>query len=43
MCNKTVANYAYALEYVPEWYKTQKMCDKAVDTCSSTVQFFPDE
>ena len=24
-------NYPYPLEFVPECYKTQKMCDKAVD------------
>ena len=24
MCNKTVDNYAHALEFVPECYKTQK-------------------
>ena len=28
MCNKTVDNYAHALESVPDCYKTQKMCNK---------------
>ena len=27
--NKVVDNYVDALEYAPEWFKTQKMCDKA--------------
>ena len=31
MCNKAVDNYPHALEFVPECYKTQKMCDKAVN------------
>ena len=32
MCNKAVDNYPHKLEFVPKCYKTQKMCDKAVDT-----------
>ena len=32
MCNKVVDNYAYTLEFIPYWYKTQKMCNKAVST-----------
>ena len=28
LCNKAVDNYRYALESVPECYKTQEMCDK---------------
>ena len=31
MCNKAVNNYPHALEFVPVCYKTQKMCDKAVN------------
>ena len=27
MCNKAVGNYPHTLEFVPECYKTQKMCD----------------
>ena len=27
--NKSVDNYAHALESVPDCYKTQKMCNKA--------------
>ena len=27
MCNKAVENYPHALEFVPECYKTHKMCD----------------
>ena len=32
MCNKVVDNYAHTLEFIPYWYKTQKMCNKAVST-----------
>ena len=31
MCNKPVNNYPHTI--VPEWYRTQEKCDKAVDTC----------
>ena len=34
LCNQTVDNYANALEYVPDSYKAQKMCYKAVDSNS---------
>ena len=42
MCDNTVVNYAYALGYLPDYYKTQKMCDKALSTFSSTIQFVLD-
>ena len=29
MCNKAVENYPYGLDFVPECYKAEKMCDKA--------------
>ena len=32
-CAITVDNYAHAQGFVPDSYKTQKMCDKAVNTC----------
>ena len=28
MCHKTVEIYPHALEFVPECYKTQKVCHK---------------
>ena len=28
--------------FIPSCYKDQNMCDKAVNTYSSTIQFFPD-
>ena len=41
MWNKAVDNYAHALEFVPEFYKTQEMCNKAVNTYTSAIQFVP--
>ena len=32
MCVKAVAHYYHALRFVPNIYKTQKMCNKAVGT-----------
>ena len=43
MFNKVVDNYSRGLEfYVPEFYRTQTMCDKAVDTYPSTIKFVPE-
>ena len=42
MCSNTLHNYPRVLEFVPECYQTQKMYDKAVDTYSSTIIFFPE-
>ena len=37
MCDKAVDNYPQVL-FVPDCYMTQKICDKAVNTHSSTIQ-----
>ena len=37
-----VNNYPHALEFVPECYKTQKMCDKAVDTHPLAIKYVPE-
>ena len=34
MCDKAVDTYPSAIQFVPECYNTQKICDKAVDTCT---------
>ena len=39
MCNRAGDNYAYALEFVPDCYKTQNMCNKVVNTSPSAIQF----
>ena len=42
MCYEAVDNYAYALEFVPDYCKTQEMCDQAVDTCPFAFDSVPD-
>ena len=37
-----VSNYLYVLEFIPECYKTQRMCKKVVDTYPSTIKFVPE-
>ena len=39
MCNKAVYNYCHILEFVPEYYETQKMCDRAVHPHPSTIKY----
>ena len=41
MRNKAVDNYAHALEFVPDRYKTQEMGIKAVDNYLSTIKYVP--
>ena len=31
MCDKAVDTHSYAIELVPECYKTQNVCDKALN------------
>ena len=33
MCDKAVGTYLFAIQLALECHMTQKMCDKAVDTC----------
>ena len=43
MCHKTVDYYnSHILEFVSNFYETQKICDKAVDTYPSGIQFVPE-
>ena len=30
MCKHAVKKLPYLLRYVPDWYKIQQMCDKAI-------------
>lgn len=36
MCNEAVDSYPSAIQFVIDWYKTQEMCNKEVDTCFSS-------
>ena len=33
MCDKVISEDPCWIRYAPDQYKTQKMCDKAVDDC----------
>ena len=35
-------NYAHALEFVPDCYKTQQTCNKTVYTSPSTIKLVPE-
>ena len=39
---EAVDNYAHALEFVSDQYKTQEMCIKAVNNYLSAIQFVSD-
>ena len=36
MCNEAVDSYPSAIQFVIDWYKTQEMRNKEVDTCLSS-------
>ena len=36
-------NYPHALEFVPECYMTQEMCDKAVNRCFFVFDSIPNQ
>ena len=39
MCNKAVDIHLHALEFAPERYMTQKVCDKDVDTRPPSIKY----
>ena len=39
---QAVDNYASTIQLVPDWSKTQEMCDSAVDDYPSMIQFVPE-
>ena len=41
MCGKkTVSEEPYALKFVRDWYKTQEMCERALDRNQKLLRFF---
>ena len=40
MCNKIILKNGGTLMSVPDFYKNQEMCDKAVDTHPFTINMF---
>ena len=41
MCDKVVLENGGTLVSVPDQYKTQEMCDKAVDNYAQALEFVP--
>ena len=41
-CDKAVDNYPHALQFVPDFYMTQKLCNKAVNAYYFTMKFAPE-
>ena len=42
MCNSIICEDPFSIRYDLDQYKTQQMCDKAVDDCLAALQFIPD-
>ena len=40
MCNRMISD-SFSLRYLPDQYKTEKMCDKAADDCLAALKFVP--
>ena len=36
-----IYQYPSTIKFVPDWYKTQKMCIRVVNTCSFVFNFVP--
>ena len=42
MCERFVSKDPFMVKYCLLRYKTQKMCDEAIDNCLSTLKSVPD-
>ena len=42
MCNKAVKTCFFLFDSVPHWYKSQKMCDEAIDDYLTALKFIRD-
>ena len=42
MCGRVVSEDPFLIVYCPDKYKTQKMCDKAVDDSLAALKLIPD-
>ena len=42
MCDRVVSEYPFLIVYCLDKYKTQRMCDQAVDGCLVALKFIPD-
>ena len=39
MCDRIISDDPFSIKYVPDQYKSQKMCDKAVDDGLAKICF----
>ena len=42
MCDRVVSEYPFLIVYCPDEYKTQRMCDKAVDDFLASLKLIRD-
>ena len=42
MCDRVVSEYPFLIVYCPDEYKTQRMCDKAVDESLASLKLIRD-
>ena len=42
MCDRVVSEDCFSIRYVPDQYKTQEMCNKAIDDFLSALKFVSD-
>ena len=42
MCDRVVSEYPFLIVYCPDEYKTQRMCDKAVDDSLASLKLIRD-
>ena len=42
MCDRVVSEYPFSILYCPDEYKTQRMCDKAVDDSLASLKLIRD-
>ena len=43
MCHKSVDDYSIALEFIPDRYKTQEMCDRIISDDPFSLGYAPDK
>ena len=42
ICHRVVSGDPFMIAYCSHGYKTQRMCDEAVNDCLATLKFIPD-
>ena len=42
MCGSVILEVPFPMLYCPDEYKTQRICDEAIDNCLAVIKFIPD-